>query len=73
MGRLNIHLLVLWIQKNIDCYLMLDDYQTETAIFSTKREEYFPMKPFAMVVPENVTTRTTKRVLENGLAVMFTH
>jgi hypothetical protein len=31
------------------------------------------MKPFAMVVPENVTTRTTKRVLENGLVVTFTH
>jgi hypothetical protein len=36
---------------------MLDVFQTETALFDRKREEYFPMKPFAMVVLENVTTR----------------
>ena len=52
---------------------MLDNFQTETALFGRKREEYFPMKSFAMVVPENVTTSTTKRVSEDGLAVTFTH
>jgi hypothetical protein len=52
---------------------MLDDFQTETALFDRKREEYFPMKPFAMVVPENVTTSATKRVSEDRLAVTLTH
>ena len=29
-----------------------------------KKEEYFPMKPCALIVPVDVTARTTKRVLE---------
>jgi hypothetical protein len=46
------------------CLLKPDFFHTETALVGANKEEYFPMKPCAIVVPVDVTAGTTKRVLE---------